>query len=254
MANGRLQPVMAQGRNQGLCAPVAERGVIDEALPARRPAGGFGHVGLDGCFIEESQAFQVLGNEQAAEKLAPRRRAQKSGDFSRSLVELVADRRAGDRFARRASAIQNVLQQPVKRHNRVTTSLSASKRPKPLIRLHQTTPIEPDHHRFCRTSGHAVLCTDGFAIYERIAKDERIPHFALNAGRSSQRTPRSHYINTVNALIGRFRTLMQPFCGPASKNLAAYGRWHAARDNADRSHLDALRPLLASGPRTNTVC
>ena len=58
----------------------------------------------------------------------------------------------------------------------------------------------------------------------------------------------------MNALIGRFRTFMQPFCGPASKNIAAYGRWHAARDNADRSHLDVLRPLLASGSRANTVC
>ena len=100
----------------------------------------------------------------------------------------------------------------------------------------------------------AVLCTDGFVTYERIAKDERIPHFALTAGRRTKRTPRSHHINTVNALIGRFRAFMQPFCGPASKNLAAYGRWHAARSNADRSYLDALRLLLASGPRTNTVC
>jgi transposase-like protein len=100
----------------------------------------------------------------------------------------------------------------------------------------------------------AVLCTDGHATYERIAKDERIPHFALNAGRRSKRTPRSHHINTVNALIGRFRAFMQPFCGPASKNLAAYGRWHAARDNADRSHRDVLRLLLSSGPRANTVC
>lgn len=100
----------------------------------------------------------------------------------------------------------------------------------------------------------AVLCTDGHATYERIARDERIPHFALNAGRRSKRTPRSHHINTVNALIGRFRTFMQPFCGPASKNLAAYGRWHAARDNADRGYLDLLRQLLASGPRTNTIC
>lgn len=33
-----------------------------------------------------------------------------------------------------------------------------------------------------------------------------------------------------------------------------YGRWHAARDNADRSYLDLLRQLLASGPHTNTVC
>ena len=82
----------------------------------------------------------------------------------------------------------------------------------------------------------AVLCTDGHATYERIAKDERIPHFALNAGRRSKRTPSSHHINTVNALIGRFRAFMQPFCGPASKNLAAYGRWHAARDNIVCNH------------------
>ncbi len=100
----------------------------------------------------------------------------------------------------------------------------------------------------------AVLCTDGFVTYERIAKDEHIPHFALNAGRRTKRTPRSHHINTVNALIGRFRAFMQPFCGPASKNLAAYGRWHAARNNEDRSYLDALRLMLASGPRANTVC
>ena len=98
----------------------------------------------------------------------------------------------------------------------------------------------------------AVLCTDGHATCERIAKDERIPHFALTGGRRSKRTPRSHHINTVNAPIGRFRIFMQPFCGPASKNLAACGRWHAARDNADRSYLDALTPLFASTPRTNT--
>jgi hypothetical protein len=50
-----------------------------------------------------------------------------------------------------------------------------------------------------------VLCTDSHATYERIAKDERIPHFALNAGR---RTKRSHHINTLNALICRFRAFM----------------------------------------------
>lgn len=60
-------------------------------------------------------------------------------------------------------------------------------------------------------------------------------------------------INTVNALIGRFRAFIQPFCGPASKNLAAYGRWHDARNKADRSYLDALRLLLASCPCANTI-
>ena len=58
----------------------------------------------------------------------------------------------------------------------------------------------------------------------------------------------------MNALIGRFRTFMQPFCGPVSQNLSAYGRWLAARDNAGCGYLDVLRLLLASGPRANTVC
>ena len=58
----------------------------------------------------------------------------------------------------------------------------------------------------------------------------------------------------VNALIGRFRSFMQPFCGPASRNLAAYGRWHAARDNVGHSHLDVFRLMLASGTHANTVC
>ena len=93
-----------------------------------------------------------------------------------------------------------------------------------------------------------MLCTDGFVTYERIAKDARIPHFALNAGRRTERTPRSHHINTVNALISRFRAFMQPFCGPASKNLAAYGRWHAARSNADRSYLHALTGVRSYRP------
>ncbi len=40
---------------------------------------------------------------------------------------------------------------------------------------------------------------------------------------------------------------IQPFCGPTSKNLAAYGRSHATRTNAERSYLDALRPPRQHG-------
>lgn len=100
----------------------------------------------------------------------------------------------------------------------------------------------------------AVLCKDGLVTYERIAKDERIPHFTLNAGRRTKRTQRSHHINTAIALISRFRAFMQPLWGPASKNLAAYGRGHAARSNADRSYLDALGLLLAPRSRANAIC
>ena len=69
-----------------------------------------------------------------------------------------------------------------------------------------------------------------------------------------QRTPRSHQISTVNIQISRLRAFMQPLCGPASNNLAAYGGWRAAGGNAGRSGLDALRLLLASGPLANTIC
>lgn len=99
----------------------------------------------------------------------------------------------------------------------------------------------------------------GFAAHRRVAKAYTtgiadIALLALSAGRRWKRSPRSHHSTTVNAQIGRIRTFMQPFCGPSSRNLAAYGRWHAARDNADRSYADVLRLLLASGPLANTVC
>jgi hypothetical protein len=80
----------------------------------------------------------------------------------------------------------------------------------------------------------SVLCTDGHVTYERIAKVTRIPHFALNGGKRSSRTPKSHHINTVNALISRYREFARPFRGPSTKYLSGYGRWHAARENADR--------------------
>ena len=70
----------------------------------------------------------------------------------------------------------------------------------------------------------AVLCTDGHLTYETFAKVTKIPHFALNGGRRSKSTPKTHHINTVNALIGRYRTFIKPFCGPATTNLTAYGQ------------------------------
>jgi hypothetical protein len=94
----------------------------------------------------------------------------------------------------------------------------------------------------------------GHATNERIAKEERIPHFALNAGRLSKRTPRSHHINTVNNLISRFRSFMQQFCDPVARTLAAYGQWHATRDNVGRSNRNVLRLLLVSRPHANTLC
>ena len=86
-----------------------------------------------------------------------------------------------------------------------------------------------DRERRTRGPGGDLLCAaapDGarcgalhgqVAAYERIAKDERIPHCAFNAGQRTKRPPRSQHIKTVNALIDWFRACMQPFCGPASE-------------------------------------
>ena len=101
---------------------------------------------------------------------------------------------------------------------------------------------------------NAVLCNDGHATYERVTKDGRIPHVLLHAGQRTKFTFRSYRINTVDTLISRFRAFMQLCSGPASQNLAAYSRWHAAQNNAARSYLDALGLLLASRHRANTVC
>lgn len=100
----------------------------------------------------------------------------------------------------------------------------------------------------------AVLCTDGHVTYEAIAKTTRITHFALNGGRRSRRTPKTHHINTVNALISRYREFIRPFCGHASRNLKSYGRWHAARENNDRDYLTIFRAFLDAPQFANTLC
>jgi hypothetical protein len=57
---------MAQGADERLGAPMSERRVIDQALPARGPAGGLGHVGLDRGLVDEGQSFQMVGHERLA--------------------------------------------------------------------------------------------------------------------------------------------------------------------------------------------
>lgn len=57
---------MAQGTDEGLGAPVAEGCMIHESLPARGPAGGLDHVGLEGCLVDKDQSFQVPGHEGLA--------------------------------------------------------------------------------------------------------------------------------------------------------------------------------------------
>ena len=57
---------MAQGADERLSAPMPERCVINQALPARGPAGSLDHVGLDRGFVDEGQSFQMPGHEGLA--------------------------------------------------------------------------------------------------------------------------------------------------------------------------------------------
>lgn len=79
-------------------------------------------------------------------------------------------------------------------------------------------------------------------------------HFPLNGGRRSRSTPKTHHINTVNALISRYRNFICPFCGPASRNLRGYGGWHAARENRDRDYLTIFKALLNAQENAKTLC
>ena len=61
-----IEAVMAQGTDERLGAPMPERRVIDQALPARGPAGGLGHVRFERCLVDEGQSFQMPGHEGLA--------------------------------------------------------------------------------------------------------------------------------------------------------------------------------------------
>ena len=97
--------VMSQGTDKGLCAPVSERGVIDQTPPARCPTCCIGHIGLDRDLVNESQPFQMVGHEGLALVIQTRRRV---GDvlallFKRLKVFFCVTVRAGEATARSRS-------------------------------------------------------------------------------------------------------------------------------------------------------
>ena len=63
---GRVQPVMAQGGDEGLGLPVSEGGVIDQTRPAGGPSCRLGHVGLERGFVDKPYACQHVTHEWLA--------------------------------------------------------------------------------------------------------------------------------------------------------------------------------------------
>ena len=73
----------------------------------------------------------------------------------------------------------------------------------------------------------ATPCTDDHAIYEAVARTTRITQFALNEGKRPRRTAKAHDINTVNALIKRYRDYIRRIL--RSSVAKPQGLWSVAR-------------------------
>lgn len=78
-------------------------------------------------------------------------------------------------------------------------------------------------------SQHAVLCSDGDAIYQAFARGRGIPHHVLNTKTGPRLIANAFHIQTINSLHDRFERFMEPFRGPATKNLLVYTAWFIAR-------------------------
>ncbi len=59
-----VEPVVAQGGDEGLGVPVTEGRIVDEAFAFRRPASRLYHVGLEPSLIEKDQPFQLVGHDR----------------------------------------------------------------------------------------------------------------------------------------------------------------------------------------------
>lgn len=76
---------------------------------------------------------------------------------------------------------------------------------------------------------HAILCSDGDPVYRTFAQRRGIPHYALNSRTGPHIIAGAFHIQTINSLYNRFERFMEPFRGPATKNLPAYAAWFFAR-------------------------
>jgi hypothetical protein len=61
---GGIQPVMAQGGDEGLGLPVAKGCMVDEARAFGRPPGGFGHIRLERGLVDKTYVRQQVTHER----------------------------------------------------------------------------------------------------------------------------------------------------------------------------------------------
>jgi len=85
--------------------PVAEGGMVDQALADRGPARGLHEVGLEARFVNENQPFQHVGNSGWRVPIQTRRRSATSGRSCSlaSSVFLMAEAKPVQPFSHRAA-------------------------------------------------------------------------------------------------------------------------------------------------------
>ncbi len=75
----------------------------------------------------------------------------------------------------------------------------------------------------------AVLCSDRDPAYDFFARQNGVPHYRIDAKRGPFVIDKAFHVQTINSLHDRFERFMEPFRGPATKNLTGYASWFIAR-------------------------
>lgn len=75
----------------------------------------------------------------------------------------------------------------------------------------------------------AVLCSDRDPAYDFFARQNGMPHYRINAKKGPFVINSAFHVQTINSLHDRFERFMEPFRGPATRNLAGYASWFIAR-------------------------
>src|SRR6056297_478579 len=77
--------------------------------------------------------------------------------------------------------------------------------------------------------GDAVLCSDGGNGYKGLAAARGLEHFVVGSKPGTRVAAGCYHIQNVNSLHARYGRFIEPFCGPATKNLNGYIRWLEVR-------------------------
>jgi transposase-like protein len=99
-----------------------------------------------------------------------------------------------------------------------------------------------------RLRSDAVLCSDRDPAYDFFARQNGVPHYRIDAKKGPFVIDKAFHVQTINSLHDRFERFMEPFRGPATKNLTGYASWFIARsvrDEAERVE-DAWDRLMAA--------